>query len=193
MSGAGGYMCFPIPATPLPLFEWHWAQWSAQCARASLMTSGESATGFVRSLAPAGNAMARACRAARRSSAPGCAQALNPSARVFKKTSPLPPTMPANAMAPARNQANFPTVASLPSRLALAPEACMKSPCTGSVHYRFLRRRPSWASFTTAAAVAVGSCLNVSPWLARFPAMTLRPILKRASRSFSTGMAASRA
>ena len=63
----------------------------------------------------------------------------------------------------------------------------------GRVHYyyyAFLRRRPSWASFITTAAVASGSCRTFSVWLERLPAITFSPIFMRASISFSTGRAA---
>ena len=63
----------------------------------------------------------------------------------------------------------------------------------GLVHYyyyAFLRRRPSWASFITTAAVASGSWRIFSVWLERLPATTFSPIFMRASISFSTGRAA---
>ncbi len=60
-------------------------------------------------------------------------------------------------------------------------------------HYACLRRRPSCASFTTTAAVAAESWRTLLLCSARFPAITLRPSLTRASTSFSTGRASSRA
>jgi hypothetical protein len=77
---------------------------------ASASASFELVTGFFLSLALDGSAMVLAVWATIVSKAKGCARALNPLARVFRKMSPAPQTITASASAPARNQIKIRTV-----------------------------------------------------------------------------------
>src|SRR5262249_49540465 len=88
----------------VPSFEWQRAQWSAQWARASASTSREFGTGLLFSFAPAGMAALRAVAARYASKADGLSRALNPLARVFRKTSPPAAASTTPATAPPANQ-----------------------------------------------------------------------------------------
>jgi len=98
----------PISLSPLPLFPWQAAQWSAQCARPSATTSGLSAMGFVRALASAGMASDRALWAAIRSSMVGCSRALKPRAPMTTMSDAQAPRA-SNETAPIRNHLSLGT------------------------------------------------------------------------------------
>src|SRR5271163_1672722 len=103
MSGAGGNICLPIGVSPLPSLAWQIAQWSAQCARASARTAGDSLTGFVRRIAAAGIDRLLTSAARNASRRVGGVRAFQPSARVFRTSQAAAPAISGDAAIPARN------------------------------------------------------------------------------------------